>query len=226
MRVRSRCRRRHAAPGCATRVPLVVGGLLSVALLTSPEACALEARSRISGSFEVRSLADDDMQATYGMVPMLGLRWTSPMGDTSEFFLGSGYGWDSGNPYYGDGSFVTADRARLRVIPIELGVRMTPLLHLRRAFHVGFAVEYLWVREDAPAGDALEGAASGWERFSGWGWGVKALAGPEWRFAGGHFSIGGEVSLGVQSQTVSRGNERRRVSFAGLGTRALLSTHL
>jgi hypothetical protein len=208
------------------RALIIMVGFLSATLLTSPEVGALEAGSRISGSFGFQSLADDDMQGTYGMIPALGLRFTAPMGNASEFLLGAGYGWDTGNPYYGEADFVTPDRAHLRAIPIEIGVRATPLLHPRRAFYVGAAIEYLWVREEAPVGDALDGAASGWRRFSGWGWGAKMLAGPEWRIAGGRFSIGCEVSLGIRSLIISRGYEQHRVNLSGLGTRALVSAHL
>jgi hypothetical protein len=226
--MRNRSRRHHCriVRSRVARALIIMVGFLSAALLTPQAACALEAGSRISGSFGFQALADDDMQSTYGMLPMLGLRWTSPLGHGSEFLLGTGYGWDTGNPYYGQADFVTADRAHLHAIPIELGVRMIDFINPRRPFYLGAAIEYLWIREEAPGGDALDGAASGWRRFSGWGWGAKMLAGPEWRIAGGRFSIGCEVSVGIRSLIIRRGYDLQRVNLSGLTTQALLSAHL
>jgi hypothetical protein len=226
MRYRSPGRRLRTVPGCVASTPIVLGGLLLAALLTAPDVGALEAGSRISGSFGFLAPADDDMHSTYGMMPALGVRWTSPMGEASEFFLGTGYGWDTGDPYYDEADFVTDDRSHVRTIPIEIGVRMSNRSQPRRAFYLGAALEYLWIREETPVGDDLDGSASGWQPFSGWGWGGKLLAGPEWRIADGRFSLGGEVSLEFRSLIVHRGHEQRRVELSGLGTQVIFSTRL
>lgn len=226
MRNRSSGRRPRTVHGYVASVPIVVGGLLLAALLAAPDVGALEAGSRIAGSFGFRSLVDDDMQDTYGMLPVLGLRWTTPLSDASEFFLGTGYGWDTGDPYYGETDFMTADRARLRTVPIEIGARITDRVRPRRGFYLGAALEYVWIREEAPTGNALEGGASGWQQFSGWGWGGRLLAGPEWQIAGGRYTIGGEVSLGLRSLIIRRGHERRRVDLSGLATQMHFSAHL
>lgn len=209
----------------ASRHAAFVGLLLAVGLSASPVA-AFEIGSRLSGSFGLHALFDDDLRDTYGMLPLLGLRFSTPLGETSEFFVGTGYGWDTGDPYYGETDFIAADRSRLRTVPIEIGARLTDRMGPRRAFYLGAALEYLRVQEETPVAGAVDAAASGWQRFSGWGWGGRLLAGPEWRIAGGRYTIGGEVSLGLRSLMVRRGHEERRVTLSGLATQVIFSTHL
>jgi len=226
MRYRSPDPRCSIAPGQAASVALAAGGLLLAALLTSPPAGAFDGGSRVSGSFGFQALADNDMRDTYGMMPQLGVRFTTPLGETSEFFVGAGYAWDNGDPYYGETDFIATDKSRLRTVPIEIGARLTDRNRTQRGFYLGAALEYLRVREETPVSGAVDGAASGWQRFSGWGWGGRLLAGPEWRIAGGRYSIGGEVSLGMRSVILHGGHEERKVILSGLNTQVTFSTHL
>jgi hypothetical protein len=166
----------------------------------------------------------EDMRSIYGMVPMLGVRWTSLLGSRSQFLAGVGYAFDSGDPYYGEPDFVTDQSARLRALPFEFGVRTDLARQSSRALYVGAAMEYVWVREQGP--DEFAPAGDGWPRYSGWGWGVKFLIGPEWEIREGRVSLGCEASLAARAVTARRAKQERKVDLSALGARVYAAVRL
>jgi hypothetical protein len=187
--------------------------------LAQPQSLANE-RSRLAFSIGLHGFVDADMENTYGMLPVLGLRWTAPLGPRSQFLLGVGYAFDQGDPYYGVRDFETDENTSLRVVPIELGVRVDTSRQPTRAFYLGTAIEYLWAREEGPSGDTRDAADAGW------GWGAKILAGPEWQFAQGRWAVGCEVSLALRKLSLHPANGQRTPDLSGLCSKAYVSARL
>jgi len=227
MRYGAPVRRRHLGPGSGF---VTVALILLLASVTSPSLAQqqnlVNERSRLAFSIGFHGFVDDDMESTYGMLPVLGLRWTAPLGPQSQFLLGVGYAFDKGDPYYGVTDFETDEDARLRVVPIELGVRVDTARQPTRAFYLGTAIEYLWAREEGPTGDTWGAADGGWVARSGWGWGAKVLAGPEWQFARGRWALGCEVSLALRKLSLQPSDERHALDLSGLCCKAYVSARL
>jgi hypothetical protein len=204
----------------------IVGSLVATTLAwVSSSAAAPNASdspvSRVSVLLGGVSYVDDDMELTYGTTMISGLRWAIALGENSDFFAGFHYGSDSGDPYYSEPDMSVDDSARLRTFPIEFGARAYTSHHPSRKFYLGFAVQYLWVEEKIPG--AVGGDTSENPSYSGWGWGVRVLAGPEWRFMDGKLAVGAEFSVGTRYVYVKLEEHRRIADLTGIASRGYLS---
>jgi hypothetical protein len=171
-----------------------------------------------------QSFIDDDMEQIYGTIPAFGVRLALPVDERSSFFLDVSYGFDSGDPYYSVEGFSAGSRARLKTVPIEFGMRSNVLKRSPHKFHLGFALQYVWVSEKIPGAYSPEDSEA--PAFSGWGWGWKVLLGPEWRFSEGRLGLGAEFSWSMGGVYVSSGSQERPVELSGPLLRGYLTVDL
>ena len=85
----------------------------------------------------------------------------------------------------------------------------------------GFALRYLWMSEEGPW-------ASSWydllePEYSGWGWGLRFLGGPEWRDSSGRIAVGLEGSFGPQEAAVEQQDDERDADLSGTEVRIYVS---
>jgi hypothetical protein len=165
--------------------------------------------------------SNEDMEGIYGTVPMVGLRGGLALARNSEFHVGAAYGSDSGDPYYGSTSFRGSHGARIKTLPLELELRFNVLEHPARRFYVGTGLQYLWVSERIPGTGTTD--TSGGPTYSGWGWGWKVLAGPEWQLGAGRWAIGAQAALSWRDFNIHWENHRRLVDLSGLTVKAYLA---
>jgi hypothetical protein len=161
-----------------------------------------------------RTFTDEDLNRTYGTLPEIGLRVLLPFEPRTHFFLGAGAVLGEGDPHYGQAHFSGEGAARLRLMPLEFGVRTNTIRHPWHSFFVGVAVQYTRASERIRGdvgGSAAEGAT-----YVGWGWGGRVLAGPEWRFGRGTTGVGIEISYGVGHVYAEHEYRQREVGLTGL----------
>jgi len=175
----------------------------------------------LSLSFTGFNFLNDDMSATYGTVPAVGVRLVRQMDERAEFFVGIQYAADSGNPYRGTPDFRTGKKTELKLTPVDFGVRLNAMNHPRHRFYLGFALRYLWMSEEGPW-------ASSWydllePEYSGWGWGLRFLGGPEWRDSSGRIAVGLEGSFGPQEAAVEQQDDERDADLSGTEVRIYVS---
>ncbi len=175
----------------------------------------------------LRGLFDDTLIDTYGLLPSLGMRCYVPLTARSQFFIGASYTRDSGNPYYSLADFESDADLDLQVVPIEAGLRADVYAHPRCAFYLGAALEYIWAREEMSSARGIDlrtGPAP--EEYSGWGWGMQFLMGPEWLLAQGKVAVGCEAALHFYELRLTAGNWKRPADLSGLGSRVYVSFRL
>ncbi|MBD3236626.1 MAG: hypothetical protein GF330_07975 [Candidatus Eisenbacteria bacterium] len=197
---------------------------IAVALLCAalwPSVVSAQSRPALGLIAGGRSFVDEDLQRTYGTVPELGLRLLLPFEPRTHFFLGVGYVFDDGDPYYGDPHFDGDGAARLRLLPLEFGVRTNTLAHSTHRFHLGAAIQYTRASERIRGGAG--GSMAGMPSYSGWGWGGRILAGPEWRLGSAGLAAGAEVSLGIGTVYGRHQHREREIALFGMRLRAYLT---
>lgn len=172
-------------------------------------------------SFAGLCFVDSDMESTYGIMPAFGLRFGLGISEDSEFILGMLYGSDSGDPYHGVPGFSAGNVADLRTVPIEAGMRLNVLHNSKHKFYVGLAAQYVWIEEKIPGVYAQDGGEK--PAYSGWGWGLRLLTGPEWRLSGGRLAVGAEFSVGGRGVSIKSGAGERTADLSGLTSRVYIS---
>lgn len=171
-----------------------------------------------------RASTDDDLQRTYGTLPEIGLRLLLPFEPRTHFFLGAAYAFDDGNPYYTEPHFSGDGTARLRLTPLEFGVRTNTIAHPRHRFYLGVAVQYTRASERITGvGGSVPGETP---TYIGWAWGGRVLAGPEWRFGSGATGAGIELSWGVGTVYARHEYREREVGLTGMRLRGYLTLDL
>lgn len=174
----------------------------------------------ISVTFGGLRFLNDDMHDTYGMAPAVGLRIGKQMDERAEIFLGLQYGEDSGNPFETP-DFRSARETELKLAPITFGARLNVTKSRCCRFYFGLALRYLWMSEKAPWSSSWDDPAE--PDYSGWGWGLWFMAGPEWRDPEERFAAGLEVSFGPQAAVIKQGYSEREVDLSGSDVRFYLS---
>lgn len=166
---------------------------------------------------------DDDLESTYGGVPVVQLRLSVRPGERTRFFLGSGYGWSRGDPYYGQATFEGNADAELRIIPIQMGVRvnLAPREDLR--LNLGVMAEADWIRESLPRSDF--GGADLRQESSDWTGGVGLTFGPELRSRDLDWAVGFEGGVAVSAGT-SRHAPATGVNPTGMSGRLYFTTRI
>ena len=166
-------------------------------------------------------LADEDMNDTYGGLPVLQIRVSAQSGPNARFFLGTGYGQSGGNPYYDQLEFVWDRDAELKIVPIQMGFRVN--LEPRDDFRLnaGILIEGVWVQETLPP-PYLGYPEEVWQE-SGWIHSVGITFGPEWRSRDLSWAIGFEGGINGNSGTIGRAPSHD-VNLSGMSGRIYFTT--
>lgn len=164
---------------------------------------------------------DDDIDETYGTMPIVGLRIARQLDKYAEAYFDVQHGSDSGNPFYDTPDFRSGKETSLRVIPIGFGLRINASTHKNFKFYFGIGLRYVWAGEKVPWNPYASG--SGDREYSGWGWGSRMLIGPEWRDSAGKMAYGVELAFGPLDVETERGGWNRVIDLSGPDTRAYVS---
>lgn len=186
---------------------IVPGGLLAASPPPDHDV-RLEARA----SFQ--TLFDDDLDATYGVLPAgeVGVSWR--LGEQTRFALALAYATSDGNPYY-DIPGIDSEIARVTAVPLTLAIRLESNDAGPLGIVAGLGVQAAWVEEQVPTGTTEDGL----QKLDGYGFGVLVSVGPEWRLAGGRHVLSLEFALGGVSAEVQDGSRRHDVDLRGFHLR-------
>lgn len=196
-------------------IPLLLAILLilpSTALADPPplhDAMRLEVRGSVT------ALSDDDLDATYGVLPAgeLGVSW--PLGRQTRVAVSIGYASSSGDPYYDTPGFDAGHPARLRVVPLTFALRLASSGERPVRIVGGLAFQVAWIDERVPTDET----ASGLHTLTGDGAGLLVTVGPEWRLGRGRHVLSLEFALGGPSGEVHESNRRHDVDLRGFHLR-------
>ncbi|PJA76780.1 hypothetical protein CO151_01590 [bacterium CG_4_9_14_3_um_filter_65_15] len=170
------------------------------------------------------SLLEDDMDGTYGGLPLLEARIAFPVGPRDQLFLGLGYGWTDGDPYFDRVAFSDDRSARLRLVPVRAGYLHEFPIRESWSLNAGVLLEMVWSRETLPS--YLAEFPDDPVTVSGWNNGIGAVIGSQWRFDGGTRAVGLEIDLTGNSGPNSSDGESRDLNLSGLLMRFCGSLHI
>jgi hypothetical protein len=170
----------------------------------------------------VQTLVEEDMDATYDLVPSAGLGISAAVSPTVRVLVAASYGEARGDPYHGEPEFYGGE-SRLRIVPLEVGIRvdMAGRTRTRLLFAAGFSVA--WVQETLPVEDE-----SG-ERIvhDGYGAGVSLALGPEFRSRDGMRALGFQLGWGRSGLDLESGRAgSRELDLTGFRARLYLVTRI
>lgn len=170
------------------------------------------------------SLLENDMDGTYGGLPLLEARLAFPVGPRDRLFLGLGYGWTDGDPYFDRVAFADDTAARLRLVPVRAGYLHEFPIRENWSLNAGVLLEIVWSRETLPSYliDYPHDPVSA----SGWTNGIGAVIGSQWRLNGGTRAVGLEVDLTGNSGSNSSDRDSRDVNLSGILMRFYGSLHI
>jgi hypothetical protein len=169
-------------------------------------------------------LAEESMRDTYGWTPEVGLcLWTRPV-EQLRFFVGVRYASTSGNPAEGDPTFESSMESKLEFLPLELGFEMDLVPAPAIALFLGFAGEVAWTREEVMGTYYADPGAT--KRYTGRGYGVRLLLGPEWQPRGERYALGLETSAGLSHADVRAQESGHSVNLSSLAARGYVAVHL
>jgi len=171
-----------------------------------PSASDERVMNSISGSrnialgIGVRDFVDDDLDATYGYLPVISLRSTRVDISHVRYYYGIGLVFGKGNPYYDLPDFNTDLRSRMLIVPAELGIGIEQI-HTRR-FHLywGVALQAFWFEEKYPSSSATGSSRDSWR---GGYMGVSLPIGIEWLFTDKRRVLGCEFSFNSDVRKIS-----------------------
>lgn len=171
------------------------------------------------------ALTENDMNDTYGSLPVLGARLSLQVAPDVRFMLGAGYGRAGGDPYSDRPDFEGDDEATLHVVPMQMAVRfaVTPEAPLRLT--LGFVLEFTWVRETLPPALVYESGSADDDTKSGLTRGVGATFGAEWRPWTSAAAIGLEAVATGNSGDIGQSPDRQ-VNLSGAGAHLYFTTGL
>ncbi len=173
-----------------------------------------------------RVFSEDFTEGTYGSMPILQTRLSFRTGSSRlapRFFLGAGYGWSDGDPYFSRPSFTGGGIAKLRLVPIQAGINFDLLSGKRWRLKGGLLAEMVWSRETLPAPYySYPGTIS---RVSGWTNGIGATIGPQLRSVDQRRAVGLELGLTGNSGP-NRGDTQREMNLSGLVWRLYFTTRI
>jgi len=206
------------APACpaAAQTPREVGGTRAspapAAASADDGGCDCDLATEYEFALGAQSLSEDDLDATYGLLPSLGAGVSWRLLGHTRLVLAARYAVSRGDPYYDTPDFRDGEAARLRAVPVTLGLRgnLNPGHRLR--FHLGCALQVAWLEEELPV-------AGGTGRFTGYGIGPLVTAGPEWRACDERRAVGLELAYGGRGGGVDRGAATHDVDLTGFHAR-------
>lgn len=169
--------------------------------------------------------SEDDMNDTYGGLPLLAVRLSMQTGRNVRVVLGTGYGRAGGDPDDDQADFQGDDEATLHVIPFQMGLRINPTPEARLRLNLGFVLEMTWVRETLPASLYRQGGLERTVTHSGWTRGIGATFGPEWRLSGSAAAFGLEAVVTGNSGDIGHDPDHQ-VNLSGMGARLYFTTGL
>lgn len=178
----------------------------------------------ISLSMGFHALAEGDMRDTYGPVPEIGVRiWSQPV-EAVRFFVGARYASVTGDPGHHDPTFDPPSETKLEFLPIEIGFVTDVVPSEGFAFLFGFAGESAWVREEVAGASYADPERA--HRYTGQGFAVRVLLGPEVRPSRGRAILGVEASAGISQVDVSGRDHSHAASLSGVALRGYMGVRL
>lgn len=200
-----------------------VGGLGTAA--DSPVVRIWSIATELEAGLQVLVFSEDDMNDTYGGLPLLAVRLSMQTGPDVRVVLGTGYGRAGGDPYYDQADFQGDDEATLHVVPLQMGLRFNLTPEARLRLNLGFVLEMTWVRETLPASLYRQGGLERTVTQSGWTRGIGATFGPEWRLSGSAAAFGLEAVVTGNSGDIGHDPDHQ-VNLSGMGARLYFTTGL
>jgi len=169
----------------------------------------LQRATRLEARGQVTAFFDDDLDATYGLLPggELGASWA--LGHFSRVLVSLGYGATTGDPYHDVPDFDAGEVARLRVVPLTVGLRLASPNEGPVHLVCGAAVQAAWFAERLPIGET-DGSL---QDLDGRGLGLLFTLGPEWWLQGGRQVLSLDLALGGPSGEVHGGTHRHDVDL-------------
>lgn len=170
--------------------------------------------SRLDISAQYTHLTGDDMQDTYGGIPMVSAGLSFQTTRTTRFFVSLGYGESEGNPYSQTPGISTADRIQVRYLPLLLGVKVNLARSTRIHVYLGAGLEIAWMEETIPvldgSGIILDQASSDINS------GYQVTFGPLFMLGHGDQALGLEVGWGGSKGSVASSNHKHDLDLTGL----------
>ena len=172
----------------------------------------------IAFSAGMRGFFDHDSDAIYGVLPAVGLRVSLPTGRAGEFFAGITRVADSESINLRTTGFTGSADADYEAISFESGIRLNLSKNDDQRLYFGFSAGYDWIAERIEGTAPHTGDLA--PEYTGGGWRLHLLIGPEWRLGRSPYAIGAEFVLGGGSVLIEHDHFQREIETTGLGMSA------
>lgn len=216
-------------PGRSVRAGTITRGMIWLLVAAGFPACSAWAGEErpaapagfhpsIAFSAGVRGFFEDDLDAIYSVLPAVGLRVSLPAGRAGEFFAGITRVADSESIDLSTTGFTGSADADYEAISFESGIHLNLSKNDEQRLYFGFSAGYDWIAERIEGTAPYGGDAA--PEYTGGGWRLHLLIGPEWRLGTSPYAIGAEFMLGGGSVVLEHEIARREIETAGLGMSA------
>jgi len=152
-----------------------------------------------------------EMEGIYGKSFILNVQHSLNMSPTIDIISSIGYMRKEGNPYYDDPSFVSGNRSKISIIPMEISIRKKYSLMKSppRGLFIGTGINYIRASEKIP--DVIS--------TSGGNFGTHLFIGPQIFLRDG-LAFEGEIKLLMNEVDMKSGNIRYPITLSGLSIKA------
>jgi len=180
--------------------------------------------SRFDISAQYNYFTGEDMQDTYGGMPLVCGGFSFQTTRTTRFFVSLGYGEAEGNPFNEIPGISTADRIQVRYLPLLLGMKADLARSTRIQVFLGAAVEVAWMEETVPvvdgSGKILNQASSDINT------GYQVTFGPQFMLGQGGQALGMEIGWGGSKGDVASADHKHDLDMTGLRGRLYVALAL
>lgn len=169
-------------------------------------------------SLSYLNFADQDMDATYSYLPMLGAGISFRIAPELRTFLALRYGKKSGDPYHDLPGFDSGPDITVKTLPFLLGLKYNLARSSRIRVQVGYALMLAYTREagitQVGYNNTLDDSAAS-EILTGY---LMTFA-PEWIVGSGSQAVGLEMSYGGTKGTLHSDYDSHDIDLTGFSGR-------
>lgn len=164
-------------------------------------------------SVQYTRFTGEDMNQTYGGIPLVGAGLSFRTSTYSRLFILGGYGETTGDPFHDTLGMDGTDQIKIRYVPFQLGMKLDLARSSKVHVYAGLSLEGAWTEETVPMvdenGEVKDTASSG-TNF-GYGW----TFGPEFILGQGGQALGLEVGWGGSKGSVTSEGHSHDVDMTG-----------